>query len=212
MRGRVPTLAGAASRHWQLRRWLVHTGAATGCDILTEGTVTNTRQKIWLAITTIATWCAPQAQVKAESGGPKYRIKVSGPLAEIDELCNAPCEIERVRVVGRVEATAEVAQDVQTGERKTDPHVTCTGNCGGKEKASTLTVSPARSLREGVEFSIVDGMARFVFYSVTETERGPATLQGHSSFRIDRPLLALELRDHEVELTVLDPETVSGGN
>lgn len=136
----------------------------------------------------------------AQESVSRYQISVSGPLAEFREACDDPCAIERVEVVGKVEAEMGVADDAPAREsRRKDPMVGCSGNCdGGPQQQSRMTMKPPRTLREGVEVKIRNSSAKFVFYSVTDTDEGPATLQQHSSFRIDRPLIELELHDHDV--------------
>ncbi len=44
-----------------------------------------------------------------------------------------------------------------------------------------------------------------MFHSVIENEEGPVTRRRVSEFRIDRPLIELELSDHAVVIRQIEP-------
>jgi len=145
-----------------------------------------------------------------------YSISVSGPAAELEFSCGDPCELDEQEIVGssggkliRSESIEESKRDtVITGSRikrrgNIDPSrdgIQCIGNCSSGKKNTQLVFESRRTLREGIKVTITEGYARFVFYSVINTEKGQATLLQHSDFRIDRPLIELNLHGHEVEI------------
>ena len=145
-----------------------------------------------------------------------YSISVSGPVAELEFSCGDPCEVDEQKIVGNIggksvrsETNEERGKDrVITGsriKRTGDTHpsrdgIQCIGNCSNGRKSTHLTFEARHTLREGVKVNITDGHAHIVFYSVVETEKGPATLKQQSDFRIDRPLIELNLHGHEVEI------------
>jgi hypothetical protein len=140
----------------------------------------------------------------AAESSPRYSIRVEGPVANLAEDCTDPCKLERVRQVGRTSATVEDASNrFESNRINSEPAVRCAGNCVSGQQKSGLSLSMPAELKEGVEVSIEDGVARFVFYRVTDTESGQKTLKQHSRFEVDREFISLKLREHEVEIRVL---------
>lgn len=138
------------------------------------------------------------AQDAAPADPPRYRISVSGPVAELVTSCDDPCEIDEVEVVGRTSGRLTTSQ-VATREQDANPEEVCQGNCDtGRQVQNMMVFSTPRTLREGLSLTIRDGRAHFIFHSVTETESGPATLLQHSEFRVDRPFISVYLHGHDV--------------
>jgi hypothetical protein len=134
-----------------------------------------------------------------------YQISVMGPAIELETSCQDPCQLDEHKVIGRAGGQLSSEETiVRNGNDPLEDGVKCKGDCSGSSKKATKMVfQPQRDLREGIEISIKEGGAHFIFYSVVETEEGPATRRQHSEFRIDRPLLEVELHDHAVVITTV---------
>ncbi len=153
-----------------------------------------------LILLSVALGVLPLVTTASESDPePIYRLTINGPLAGVSESCNDPCHIEMVEVVGELGmSTIQEEVDAQSGEGEVTMPSECYGEC--EKKKTRLKVRSPRTLKKGVEVTIEDRWAHFIFYSVTETDSGPATRRRHHEFRVDRPLIAVNLDDHEVEL------------
>jgi hypothetical protein len=141
---------------------------------------------------------------------PTYRISISGPTSSLDGSCDDPCHLERVGIVGELGMRSRKEEVISgRGEGEADTGVECYGEC--KQKRTQLWVSTPRTLKEGVELTIEDRWAHFIFYSVVETDSGPRTRRRHHEFRVDRPLIAVSLDEHDVEIQAMveqDPDVV----
>ena len=150
-----------------------------------------------------------------------YTISIDGPSAVTEFMCDDPCHVDQQEIVGQ--AGGEMKEKEITKKSKsavTGSHlnsersleakgIKCTGDCGKGGKTSQMVFEHKRTLRQGFKLDIEDGAAHIIFYSVTDTENGPATLLQHSQFRIDRPLIELNLHGHEVEIrTDLDDDNM----
>lgn len=154
-----------------------------------------TRLRVGLA------WGALAACSGAAAEGPAqmYRISITGPVTELVHDCDDPCSIERIETVGRLGMQAEIGETEKRAERPVeDARGVCIRNCSSG--GTGLKVRAPRDLKEGVEVTIEDRWAHFIFYSVTETESGPATKRNHYEFQIDRPAIELTLGEHDVEV------------
>ena len=49
-----------------------------------------------------------------------------------------------------------------------------------------------------MKLTIRGDRVHFIFYTITDTNQGPATLLQHSELRIDRPRIEVSIRDHDV--------------
>ena len=131
----------------------------------------------------------------------KYQISVKGPVAELETTCVDPCQVDLHDVVGQAGG-----QVTRSGKSKSagssrehfGDGIKCKGDCNNTDAVLEIKFQAKRTLREGVEVTIKDGRAHFIFYSVVETEDGPATRRQHSEFRIDRPVIEVELHGHDV--------------
>ena len=131
---------------------------------------------------------------------PLYSISISGPRVTLEAACDDPCHIEEVELVGNVAMKADKTESIAGHtEDEVSFDSECYGDC--KKQKTQLRVSGPRKLREGVEVTIEEQWAHFVFYSVTDTDKGPATRRQHFEFRIDRPLIEVSLDDHQLQLT-----------
>lgn len=131
----------------------------------------------------------------------QYEVSVQGPLASLDESCTDPCFLGEVHPVGRTSATVEESgSEFKPSKLNSDPAVRCSGNCISGKQKSGLSLSMPSELKEGLEFSIEDGIARLVVYRVTDTDSGKKTLKQHSRFEVDRELISLNLRDHDIRI------------
>jgi hypothetical protein len=137
----------------------------------------------------------------------KYQISVRGPLVELETTCIDPCQIDRHDVVGQSGGqVTRSGKSKNTGsgtERRGDREhfedgIKCKGDCNNSDAVMEIKFQAKRTLREGIEVTIKDGRAHFIFYSVVEAEDGPATRRQHSEFRIDRPIIEVELHGHDV--------------
>ena len=87
----------------------------------------------------------------------------------------------------------------------------CEGDCvvlrGGKieQRGLSIKFDPKRDLKQGLEVTIRDGNAHFIFYKVVDTEQGQATRRQHAEFRIDRPLIEAEIHGHDVVVRMDKP-------
>jgi hypothetical protein len=146
----------------------------------------------------------------ADSSGPVYSIAITGPQVNLEADCADPCTIERVEVVGDVGLQASKTEsEAGYAERETEFESDCYGDC--RKQKTQLRVSGPRQLREGVEVSIEDRWAHIIIYSVTDTEKGPATRRQHYEFRVDRPLIEVSLDEHRLKLQAAvdqDPDTL----
>ena len=150
-----------------------------------------------------------EEEVEADVGS-VYSIRITGPLVNLEAECGDPCAIDEVEVVGDVGMKAQMTEsEASHAERETEFDSDCYGEC--KKKRTQLRVSGPRTLKEGVEVSIEDRWAHIIIYSVTETEKGPATRRQHYEFRVDRPLIEVELDEHRLKLRAavdLDPTVI----
>lgn len=156
-----------------------------------------------------------------------YSISVSGPVAELEFSCEDPCELDRQEIVGSAGGKFSRLETVEVSKRDTlitgsrikrksgtgpgRAGIQCIGNCSSGQHSVQLVFEAKRILREGIKITITDGHAHFVFYSVVNTVKGPATLLQQSDLYIDRPLIQLNLHGHEVEiLTAMEhPEKIN---
>lgn len=135
-----------------------------------------------------------------------YDISVSGPVVNIETSCNDPCRIEQIEDLGHAGGGAKAVEPAEGDDEDADAEDDCLGDCltGGKQeglhqqRGLRIQFDPKRDLREGLELTITDGQAHFIFYTVVETEKGRATRRQHAEFRIDRKLIELEVHDHDV--------------
>jgi hypothetical protein len=145
-----------------------------------------------------------------EASEPKYSIAITGPQVELTRTCDDPCIIDEVEVVGGVGMKAStIDSEVGNAAGETEFDADCYGEC--RKQKTQLRVSGPRTLKEGVEISIEDRWAHIIIYSVTETEKGPATRRRHYEFRVDRPLIEVALDEHRLTLRAAveqDPETI----
>ena len=145
-----------------------------------------------------------------------YGIRVSGPIAELKFTCDDPCRLNEKEFVGSSGGTlsrskVEVKDVLITGsriKRKGNTNLTmngvqCMGNCPTGNRSTGLGFESRRNLYEGIKITISDSYAHFIFYSVVDTEKGKATRTQYSDFRIDRPLIQLELHGHSVEIQTM---------
>lgn len=150
-----------------------------------------------------------------------YTISIDGPSVVTEFTCDDPCHVDQQEIVGH--AGGEMKDQEVTGKNtspvtgshldseksRAEKGIRCTGDCGGGGKTTQFVFEHKRTLRQGYKLDIEDGSAHIIFYSVTDTEKGPATRLQHSQFRIDRPLIELNLHGHEVEIrTDLDDENM----
>lgn len=133
----------------------------------------------------------------ADEFQPVYEISIAGPMITLQEQCADPCEILRVEDVGEVKTKTS-----QIETESSDSEANFSGDCYGecKQKKSEFKVQIARSLKEGMELTIEDRWAHFIFYSVVDTEQGPKTRRRHHEFRVDRPMIAVTLDEHDVQI------------
>ena len=170
---------------------------------------------IFISLVIYASAIAP---VEASSS---YTISIDGPSVVTEITCDDPCHVDQQEIVGHSggemkeqEVTGKNALPVtgshlDAAKNRAEKGIKCTGNCGKGGKTTQLVFEHKRTLRHGYKLDIEDGSAHIIFYSVTDTENGPATLLQHSQFRIDRPLIELNLHGHEVEIrTDLDDENM----
>jgi len=146
----------------------------------------------------------------AEQNVWQYDISIDGPFVKATFICGDPCDVDERQLVGHHDDQADDQSSKQKAKNDASSSATqrefaqrgvkCSGNCGKAEKGAVIAFSPGKDLQEGFTLSIKEGAAHFIFYSVTETEKGPATLRQHSQFRIDRALIELELHDNDVEI------------
>jgi hypothetical protein len=135
----------------------------------------------------------------SEPSEPMYSIELSGPQVNLETSCDDPCHIDEVEVVGSVGMQASKTEsEGGYAEDETAANASCYGEC--KKKKTQLRVSGPRTLKEGIEVSIEDRWAHFIIYSVTDTEKGPATRRQHYEFRVDRPLIEVPLDQHRLKL------------
>ena len=127
--------------------------------------------------------------------------------------CNArPLDLARARLTaqlghqfvylgqtgGGVEKS-EAGKPSHSGTRESaTASVKCTGSCSSSSGSTSLTFKGTRQLSEGVAVTIRDGKAKFSFHQLVETNEGASTKVRIVEFRIDRPLIELELEDHDV--------------
>ncbi len=152
-----------------------------------------------------------------------YNVTINGPLVVTEFTCDDPCHVDQQEIVGYSgggmisrETTATdkkrtplTGSHLDTGRSHAEMGVKCVGDCGTWEENTLIIFELKRTLRQGFKLDIEDESAHFIFYSVTDTEYGPATLLQHSQFRIDRPLIELDLHGHEVEIrTDFDDENM----
>lgn len=141
-----------------------------------------------------------------------YSITINGPIVVTEFSCDDPCHIDQQEIIGYSggRITTQVSTN-KNGVPATGSHldigrshagkgIKCVGNCDNKEENTLIIFEHKRTLRNGFKLDIKDRSAHFIFYSVIDTERGPATLLQQSQFRVDRPLIEVELHGHEVEI------------
>jgi hypothetical protein len=136
------------------------------------------------------------ADASPEGQSSDYSISVKGPLATESFICNDPCRIDETLVIKQNSSDIAIGTNSKTEE--VSKQVKCKGNCIKHDERMQVVLKTAPKLRRGLEITIVDGHAHFIFYSVAESENGPSTRRQHSEFRVDRPLIELELHDHDV--------------
>ncbi len=147
----------------------------------------------------------------------RYDIEIRGPLGNFDFLCVDPCEFEETENLGNAGGGVALEQ-IDRDNPRTDSlarrkssrsyaedNITCIGDCIQQGPTNQITIGAVHHLTEGVEVRIREGRARFVFHSVIENEEGPVTRRRVSEFRIDRPLIELELSDHAVLIRQIEP-------
>ena len=150
----------------------------------------------------IMLWLVSGAGVFAadEPDGSLYTISISGPAVNLETSCDDPCAVDEVVTVGSVDTKASKSDQMEShGGEELSFGSECSGNC--RQQSAQLRVETGRELREGVELSIEEQWAHFVFHSVTDTDKGPATKRQHFEFRIDRPLIEVDLGEHRLRLT-----------
>jgi hypothetical protein len=147
----------------------------------------------------------------------RYDIEVRGPLGNYRFECTDPCEFDETEEVGNAGGGIAVDQvdgtNIRTNSlarRKSsrsyaEDNITCIGDCVQQGPTNMITIGSVRHLTEGVEVRIREGRARFVFHSLIEEAEGPITRRRVSQFRIDRPLIELELSDHAVVIRQIEP-------
>ena len=152
---------------------------------------------------------------------PTYSITINGPVVVTEFTCDDPCHVDQQEIVGysgggmtSIETTDKNPSPLTEGQLDTkrshaERGIKCVGDCGLREENTLLIFEHKRKLRNGFKLDIEDESAHFIFYSVTDTENGPATLLQHSQFRIDRPLIELDLHGHAVEVrTILNTQDI----
>lgn len=176
------------------------------------------RDRLGTALRRVAFWVVasvfwfPAGHAQDHETTPRYQVSVDGPVAKTAFACDDPCEVDESTVVGY--AGGEVRSGGRggtddlppTGSRIVDEDgadfeaegIDCQGNCTSTANEGLLTFEPRRRLREGMKVTIRNDRAHFIFYVITETASGPATLLQHSEFDIDRPLIEVTVRDHDV--------------
>jgi len=143
-----------------------------------------------------------------------YRISVSGPFVNIETSCNDPCQFDKLEVIG--ESGGQPSGDdakTASSEEPGEDEQPCEGDCvvlrQGKEfeqRGLRIKFDPKRDLKQGLEVTINDGNAHFIFYKVVDTEQGQATRRQYAEFRIDRPLIEAEIHGHDVSVRTGKPE------
>ena len=154
------------------------------------------RQYLAVLLLCLSPICISQAD---EESQPVYAITISGPQVNLEAACDDPCRIDEVELVGNVAMKANKTEsEAGNAEDELSFDSECYGDC--RKKKTQLSVSGPRKLREGVEVTIEERWAHFIFYSVTDTDKGPATRRRHYEFRVDRPLIEVALDDHQLKL------------
>ena len=138
----------------------------------------------------------------------RYEVEIKGPAGKVTFSCNDPCEFDALRQVGRVDGeltlTSKAASQHELRMDLALNGVHCSGTCAGAD-ADMLIFKQARALREGLQVTIRDNYAYFTFHTVVPGEHGEASKVEYSEFRIDRPLILLDLHDHDVSVrTAMD--------
>lgn len=141
------------------------------------------------------------AHAEADAVHIQYSILVYGPGGEVEATCTDPCHIDQHQLTGH--SGGEMTTSSAVREADEDPRadgIKCTGTCASGKPGTTVEFNARKALYEGIEVRIEERYAHFIFYSVVDTEEGPSTLKQHAEFRIDRPLIQLDLHGHEIEV------------
>jgi len=137
----------------------------------------------------------------AAASGLQYHVTLQGPDGALERQCGDPCVIERVEVVGTSGGTTSTEIAGRRDRGPADRGERCEGDCDtARSTEFRITISPSRTLREGVEVRIEDGRAHIILYDVVDTDAGRSTRRRHSEFDIDRPLIELDIYGNDLRI------------